>query len=164
MQRTRIGSLLLVAAVTTAVAWAVLRILSSRGWLPPEVPWPTVGVLVFIAAIVFWLGWTVRQYLHGKRPGLDPIRAARTAVLGKASCYTGALLSGWYLAQVLHAVTELSGPGGTERAWSAGLAVLGAVILAVVGLLVEWFCHVPPPEDPAERDRAAGPAPDPAAG
>ena len=158
MHRTRVGSLLLVVALTTAAAWAVLRVLASRGVLPPEVPWPTGGVLVFIAAVVFWLGWTVRQYLHGKRPSLDPIRTARTAVLAKACCYAGSLLAGWYLAQVLHTVTELSGPALVDRAWSAGLAVAGAVVLVVVGLVVEWFCRIPPPEDPEEHEHALDPA------
>lgn len=158
MRRTRVGSLLLTAAVTTAAAWAVLRALASQGWLLPLVPWATSAVLLFIAAIVFWLGWTVRQYLRGKRPGLDPIRAARTAVLGKASGYTGALLAGWYLAQVLHALTEYTGAVQQDRVWSAGLAVAGSVVLAVVGLLVEWFCHVPPPEDPEEHKAVGDPA------
>ncbi|WP_263120872.1 DUF3180 domain-containing protein [Cellulomonas sp. RIT-PI-Y] len=158
MQRTRIGSLLLVAALTAAAAWAVIRALFSQGVLLPAVPWVTGGVLVFIAAIVFWLGWTVRQYLHGDRPGLDPLRAARTAVLAKACCYAGALLAGWYLAQVLHALTELTGEVLADRAWSAGLAVLGAVVLAAAGLLVEWFCRIPPPDDPEEHEHALGPA------
>ncbi len=158
MHRTRIGSLLLVVALTTAAAWAVLRVFASRGVLAPEVPWLTGGVLVFIAAVLFWLGWAVRQYQQGKRPSLDPIRAARTAVLAKACCYAGSLLAGWYLAQVLHAVTELAGPARADRAWSAGLAVLGAIVLVVVGLVVEWFCRIPPPEDPEQREHALDPA------
>ena len=54
-----------------------------------------------IAQEVFVLGWHVRQYLQGKRPDLDALRAARTVVLAKASCYTGALLAGWYGGHVL---------------------------------------------------------------
>lgn len=164
MQRTRVGSLLLVAALATAATWAVVRALSSQGVLLPEVPWATVVVLLFIAAVVFWLGWTVRQYLHGRRPGLDAIRAARTAVLAKASCYAGALLTGWYLAQVLSALTGFHGEVAAGRAWPAVLAVLGSVVLSVVGLLVEWFCRIPPPDDGKDTDRVGDRAPDPAAG
>ncbi|MEV7973532.1 DUF3180 domain-containing protein [Cellulomonas sp. NPDC089187] len=158
MSRTRVGTLLLIAVVTAAAAWAVIRALASRGILLPAVPWATGLVLVFIAAVVCWLGWTVRQYLRGNRPGLDPLRAARTAVLAKASSYAGALLAGWYLAQVLHAVTELTGTVRQDQAWSAGVAVAGAVVLTVVGLLVEWWCHIPPPQDPEEREQVGDPA------
>ena len=106
------------------------------------------------------MGWAVRQFLRGKRPQLDPIRAARTAVLAKASCYTGALLAGWYGGQVLALVSDLDVPGNGSRAVAAGVATAGAVVLAVVGLVVEWFCRVPPPEDGAEAARER-PAPDP---
>ena len=34
-----------------------------------------------------------------------------------------------------------------DRAVAAGIAAAGAVLLAIVGLVVEWFCRVPPPED-----------------
>lgn len=160
MQRTRIRTLLLLTAVTTALGWLVVRLLASRGWTLPPVPWPMVAVLVLIAAVVLALGWSVRQYLRGKRPALDPLRAARTAVLAKASCYTGALLAGWYLAQVLEVLGDLHIEAQRERAASAGLAVLGAVVLAVAGLLAESFCRIPPPEDPEEPASA----PDAAAG
>jgi hypothetical protein len=157
MQRTRPRNLVLVAVVATAVGWLVVRALASRGWTLPQVPWAMVAVLVLIAAVVLAMGWSVRQYLHGKHPTLDPVRAARTAVLAKASCYTGALLAGWYAAQVIDVLGDLGIEAQRDRAASAGLAVLGALVLAGVGLLVEWFCRVPPPEDPQE---APGTAPD----
>ncbi len=53
-------------------------------------------------------------------------------------------------------------PGNAARAGSAGIAVGGAVLLAVVGLVVEWFCRVPPPRDD-EKERDPSTAPDPAA-
>ncbi|MCL2463960.1 MAG: DUF3180 domain-containing protein, partial [Micrococcales bacterium] len=114
------------------------------------------------AAVVFTMGWAVWQFLHGKRPGLDPIRAARTAVLAKAACYTGALLTGWYGGQAAAYLADSVIPDYLGRAGAAALAAGGAVVLAAVGLLVEWFCHVPPPrDDEVARDPAA--RPDPAA-
>lgn len=165
MERTRIRTLLLVAVVSTAVGWAVVRAAGSRGWTLPQVPWPMAAVLALIAGILLSLGWSVRQYLRGKRPNLDPIRAARTAVLAQASCYAGALLAGWYAAQVLDVLGDLGIEAQRDRAASAGLAVLGAVILTVSGLVVEGFCRIPPPEGP---EQATGPtrdaSPDAAAG
>jgi hypothetical protein len=162
MHRTRWQTLLLIAAAGAAVTWIVLRAVAGRGGMLPSVPWLVAVVELLIAAVVFSMGWAVRQFLHGKRPTLDPIRAARTAVLAKASCYSGALLTGWYGGQVLALVSDLDVPGNGGRAAAAGVAAGGAVVLAVVGLVVEWFCRVPPPEEGVD---AAGErsAPDPSA-
>lgn len=163
MQRTRATTLVLVVVLSTAVGWSVVRVLSSRGVILPAVPWLMVAVLLLIAAVVLAMGLSVRQYLRGKHPTLDPMRAARTAVLAKASCYTGALLAGWYAAQVLAVLGDLGIESQRQRAITAGLAVLGAAVLAVVGLVVERICRVPPPEDP-EHVTGTAPQTDPAAG
>jgi len=162
MHRTRWQTLLLIAVTAAAVTWIILGAVSGRGGILPTVPPLVVVVELLIAAVVFSMGWAVRQFLHGKRPTLDPIRAARTAVLAKASCYTGALLTGWYGGQVLALVSELDVPGNGGRAGAAAIAAGGAVVLAVVGLVVEWFCRVPPPEEGNEAARES-PAADPSA-
>ncbi|WP_273652405.1 DUF3180 domain-containing protein [Cellulomonas fimi] len=159
MQATRWTTLLALAAGVAAVTWIALDALSDRGTSTPSVPWLVAAVEVVIAGVVLSMGWAVRQFLRGKRPGLDPIRAARTAVLAKASCYTGALLAGWYGGQALSLVTDLSVPGNGGRAAAAAVATGGAVVLAVVGLVVERFCRVPPPEEGAVRREEAAPDP-----
>lgn len=159
MQATRWTTLLALAAGVAAVTWIALDALSDRGTSAPSVPWLVAAVEVVIAGVVLSMGWAVRQFLRGKRPGLDPIRAARTAVLAKASCYTGALLAGWYGGQALSLVTDLSVPGNGGRAAAAAVATGGAVVLAVVGLVVERFCRVPPPEEGAVRREEAAPDP-----
>ncbi len=166
MTRTRWQTLVLWAVATTAVSALAVRALTNLGVQTPEVPWLVVAVELLIAGVVLSMGWAVRQFLQGRRPDLSPLRAARTAVLAKASCYTGAVLVGWYGGQVLTALGDLEIEAQRARAAAAGLAVLGAVVLAVVGLVVEWFCRVPPPEDGAKDDptRPREPAPDPAAG
>lgn len=151
MQRTRWQNLLLLTGGTGLLAWLLLRALEGQGVTLPPVPWLVVAVLLVISVVVFTMGWAVRQFLRGKRPNLDPLRAARTAVLAKASSYTGSLLAGWYAAQVLLVVGDLDIASRRARAISAGLAVAGAVLLAVVGLIVEWFCRVPPQDKPTER-------------
>lgn len=162
MNRTRWQNLLLVTVVTGLLAWLLLRALEGQGVALPPVPWLVAAVLVVIAVIVFRMGWAVRQFLRGKRPNLDPIRAARTAVLAKASSYTGSLLAGWYAAQVLLVVGDLDVASRRARAISAGLAVAGAILLAGVGLIVERFCRVPPPPD-GQIERSGRDSADPAA-
>ncbi|WP_448631789.1 DUF3180 domain-containing protein [Cellulomonas soli] len=163
MHRTRWQTLLFLALAVAVSTWVVLRAAVGRGAALPTVPWLVVAVELVIAAVVLSMGWAVRQFLRGRRPSLNPIRAARTAVLAKASCYTGALLAGWYGGQVLAVLRESGGSQQLERAASAGAATVGALVLAAVGLVVEWFCQIPPPED-APRERADEQAPDPAAG
>ena len=156
MQATRWTNLTLLALVTGLLAWLALRTLEGQGVNLPPVPWLVVAVLVVISSIVFAMGWAVRQFLRGKKPTLDPLRAARTAVLAKASSYTGSLLAGWYVAQLLLVLGDLDVASRRARAVSAAAAVGGSVLLAVVGLIVERFCRVPPPSDPppvrARRD------------
>lgn len=146
IRRTTWRVLAAVLVVTTAVSWALFRALASRGVTSPPVPWLVTAVLLLIAAVVGVLGWGVRQYQQGKRPTLDPLRAARTAALAKAASYTGALLAGWYGGQALVALPDLDAAGPRERAAAAGLAVLGSLVLAGVGLLAEWFCSIRPPK------------------
>ena len=162
MRRTRWQTLIGVAVVVGVLAALLTTWLDRQGPGMPHVSWLVVVVEVLIAAVVFSMGWAVRQFLHGKRPGLDPIRAARTAVLAKAACYTGALLTGWYGGQTVAHLVDTAIPGNAGRAGSAAVAAGGAVLLAVVGVVVEWFCRVPPPrDDDKERDPSA--TPDPAA-
>lgn len=150
MRRTSVRTLLLVAVVTAAVGWLVVRFVEGRGTYLPAVPWVVDVAIVALAAGVFWAGWAVRAYLKGRRPGLDPIRAARTFVLAKAAALTGALLAGWYGAQVLAALPDLAIEARRDRAVAAGVAVVCALVLAAVGLLVERFCQLPPPGDDDE--------------
>lgn len=162
MQATRWTNLTLLALVTGLLAWLALRTLEGQGVNLPPVPWLVVAVLVVISSIVFAMGWAVRQFLRGKKPTLDPLRAARTAVLAKASSYTGSLLAGWYVAQLLLVLGDLDVASRRARAVSAAAAVGGSVLLAVVGLIVERFCRFPPPSD-SPPVRARRDSTDPAA-
>ena len=160
MRRTPIGSLIAVLVAVALVGWPVLRALEARGVYLPEVPWLVDVAILVLAGTVFWSGWTVRSYQKGKRPSLDGLRAARTLVLAKAAALTGALLGGWYLAQVLVVLGDLAIESRRDHAIAAGIAVLCSVVLAVVGLVVEKFCELPPSDkDRASSDEGESPAP-----
>ncbi|MBU4215313.1 MAG: DUF3180 domain-containing protein [Actinobacteria bacterium] len=163
MAATRWRTLLGIAVVLAAITWYLLRLVVGQGGVVPSVGWLVLPVELIIALIVLRLGWAVRQYLHGRRPDLDPVRAARTAVLAKAACYTGALLLGFYGGTALALLSDLAAPGNGGRAGSAGLAAAGALVLAIAGLVVERFCRVPPPSADG-KDVAGTPEPGPVAG
>jgi len=160
MRRTPIGSLIAVLVAVAVLGWLALRSLEGRGVYLPVVPWLVYVAILALAGAVFWSGWTVRSYQKGKRPSLDGLRAARTLVLAKAAALTGALLSGWYLAQVLVVLGDLAIEARRDRAVAAGIAVLCSVVLAVVGLVVEKFCELPPSDkDRPASDEGESPAP-----
>lgn len=147
MGRTRVSTLALVAAATGALTWGLLSLLEGRGTHLGPVLWVVGPALLVLAVLVLWAASAVRSYLRGRRPSLDPLRAARTAALAKAAALTGALLTGWYAGQVLLTLAHLQIEAQQGRAWSAGAATVGAVVLAVVGLVAERFCELPPPGD-----------------
>jgi hypothetical protein len=150
MRRTPRSRLALVTVLSAAVSAAGLRIAESRGATLLPIPALAWLLVLAIAAIVGGLGWNVRQYTRGKRPGLDVLVAARTVVLATASGYTGALLTGWYAAQVLVTLGDLQIESRRDVAVSAAIAVGAAVVLAVVGLVVERWCEVRPPDEDDE--------------
>ncbi|PZR51597.1 DUF3180 domain-containing protein [Xylanimonas oleitrophica] len=150
MRRTSVRTLVPVALGVTVVGTVVMRALRAQGVHLPPVPWVEHVALLGLAAVIFWMGWAVRAYQRGDRPDLDPLRAARTFVLAKAAALTGAILLGRYLASVLDVVGDLEVASQRERAVAAGVAALCAVVLSVVGLVVEKFCEIPPPDDDAQ--------------
>ena len=163
MSRTPWRRLLLIAAVSAVLTATVLRLVESRGGSLLPVPLLSSAVVLLIAAVVVALGWTVRQYTRGKRPGLDPLLAARAVVLATASAYTGALLSGWYAGQVLIVVGDLEIDVRRDLGITAGAALVCTLVLAVVGLVVERWCEVPPPDVDDPGGPGAQPAPGSAA-
>lgn len=146
MRRTPVLSLVAVLVGIAVVGWPLLRALEANGVYLPRVPWLVDLAIVALAGVVFWFGWTVRAYQKGDRPSLDGLRAARTLVLAKAAALTGALLGGWYLAQVLLVLPDLAIEPRRDRAIAAAVAVVCAVGLSVVGVVVERFCQLPPPD------------------
>jgi hypothetical protein len=158
MQRTKVTTLLLVTVATTLLGWLVVVGLERRATYLPAVPWIVDVALVGLAAAVFRAGWAVRSYLKGRRPSLDPLRAARTLVLAKAAALTGSLLAGWYLAQVVAVLGDLAIEARRDRAIAAGIAAACALVLAVVGLVVEKFCQLPPEDtEPGNGGRSRAP-------
>ncbi len=163
MRRTSIRVLLLVLVGVTLVGAVVLRALEAQGVRLAPVAWVEYVAILALAALIFWMGWQVRAYQKGKKPNLDPLRAARTFVLAKAASLTGAILAGRYLAAVLDVVGDLDIESQRRRAIAAGIATLCSLALTVVGLVVEKFCELPPTDDESAKP-SRGTDPEPLAG
>lgn len=156
MHRTRVGTLALVMGASGALGWTIAWALERRGTYLPAVPWTVDAAILVLAGIVLWAGLAVRSYQRGGRPGLDGLRAARTVVLAKAAALTGALLTGWYVAQVLLLVGDWSIEARRDKAVAALVAAMVAILLMAVGLVVERWCQIPPP-DPTDPEGRVSP-------
>ncbi len=159
MRRTSVRTLLAVVLGVAVVGAVVGRALAAQGVHLPPVAWVEDVAILLLAGVIFWMGWAVRAYQKGDRPDLDPIRAARTFVLAKAGALTGAILAGRYLATVLGLLGDLDIAALRDRVLAAAVAALCALVLMVVGLVVERFCELPPPDDEDAEEEEGGAAP-----
>lgn len=150
MTATSFRVLAVLTLVATAVGFSVLRLWESSGRGAFPLPWSALVGMTVIAGAVLVVGWPVRQWNDGRRDRrLDPLRAARTAVLAKASSHSGALLVGWYAGQGLVVLPDLAIEPRRERLVLCLLAVVAAAAMVVAGLVAERWCRLPPDDDEA---------------
>ena len=145
--------LLLLALVVTAFAYLGLRIWTGQGGTLPQTSWGALIVLVFMAVGVFFAGLPVRRFLRGQaKKTLNPMRAMRTLVLAQAAALTGALVTGWYLAQVLVVLPYFD--IASRRTVVIGLAALvaGGVLMSIAGLAAQAMCRVDKRNNDADQD------------
>jgi hypothetical protein len=151
---------LLLAVVVTGFAYLGIRIWDGMPGALPQPSWGALIVLVFMACGVFFAGLPVRRFLRGQaRKTLNPMRAMRTLVLAQAAALTGALVTGWYLAQVLVLLPDFD--IASRRTLAIRLAALaaGGVLMAIVGLMVQAMCRLdgdhgnPDVEEDPDRSR-----------
>jgi Protein of unknown function (DUF3180) len=161
MKPARASSAILTALVTAVVAWFALDLWSRQGGRLLPLPWFAAVAIVAVAAVVLVLGWEVRRSVRGQRSApIDPLVAARIVVLAKAAVYGGAVLAGWYGAQALVLLSNVS-PLRRERLLVAGATALSAVVLVVAGLVAQRWCRLPDDDErggrQAEEDSLAPP-------
>ena len=86
----RVQTLVLVAAVTGIIGFAIFAVITRSGTLVPKPSLLSGVLLVVMGGLVLWLARPVRRYLQGRATtSLDPLRAARTVVLAQAAALTG---------------------------------------------------------------------------
>lgn len=166
MSPARARTAVLVAALSGVVAWVALDLWTGGGGTRPPLSWATVLGTLALALAVLAAGLPVRRWVRERaetraspgrngngrsngRPAarpLDPLVAARTAVLAKAAAYGGAVLVGWFAGQVVVLLPDLVGVR-THDLLVALLALGAAVLLVVAGFVVQYWCRIPPEDD-----------------
>lgn len=144
-----------VALVVGAVSWMGWRTYADRGSLLPRPSLLAILVLVLMAALVLWFGWTVRRYQRGAgQRTLSGLRAARTLLLAQAGALTGSALTGWYAAQWLVIVPDADLTAYRSQFWLLVALVVLSLALTGAGLLAQSWCRV----DPGRREQEDPPA------
>ncbi len=146
MTPAKIVNAVLIAVLTTAIGWVALDTWTGSGHNPLPLGWAAVAGILALIAILLAAGLQVRQWIRGRNGRVEPLMAARVAVLAKAKAYGGALLVGWYLSQALEIYPDLVG-ARRGRFFVALVATASAVALSAAGFVVQYWCRVPPGDD-----------------
>ncbi|MGR0221213.1 DUF3180 domain-containing protein [Agromyces sp. ZXT2-6] len=154
MKRTHASTLVAFGFVGLAVGYLGELALVSSGAQALVPPVSLAITLAGVAALVLAFAWPVRQAVRGTaKRRIDPFRAARTAVLAKATSVTGALVLGAGIGVVAFLLTR-SVPPAASTVWSAVATAFAAALLLAAGLVAEHFCTIPP-DEPDEEEGAA---------
>ncbi|WP_153397749.1 DUF3180 domain-containing protein [Ornithinicoccus halotolerans] len=153
----RPGVVALLALASGVGCWILLDLWRRWGNELPQLPWVGVIPLSVLVLAVLVGGWQVRRYLAGEGRGRpSPQRARGTLVAAQASALGGGALLGWYLANVLVHLPNADVPSVREALWRALVSAGVALALALVGLLVQHWCRLPPTEDDEDDDDDGG--------
>lgn len=157
---TRIRDLIAYAAAVTLITW-----LAMRQWYGdlPRLRWFVPLSLVLLAIAEVLAANQLRDRIR-RRPGalpVQPLVAARSLALAKASAVVGAVVLGLWLGLLLYVVPRLgtlAAASGDSRTATAG--VVSALGLVASALWLEYSCRTPTPPDRDTRiepDGAEGP-------
>lgn len=143
MRPTRPADLVAVLGVVAVLSWLLARVLYGS---LPQVGLLTGASLLVLAGVEVGLAVVLRgriQRREGARP-LDPIMAARSAALAKASSLVGALVAGAWVGLGVHLLAE-RGRLAAAVADTPGAVVglVSALALVAAALLLERTCRTP---------------------
>lgn len=146
----RVRLLLVVALVAGALSWIGLTLVAQGGGQLPPVSWAGAPILVAVAVGIVLAGRPVRRLVQGTatRP-VHPLYAARVLSLAQAAALTGAVVLGWYAAQVVRLLPDLDVASQQQDVVVLGILALCALLVAAAGLLVQRWCRID--DDRGER-------------
>lgn len=157
----RLRLLVAVTVIAGALAWIGLQLWLGSGHPAPVVSWAALPIIIAAAAGLYFSGRPVKQLVAGTavKP-VHPLYAARILALAQAAALTGAVVLGWYLAQIIHLLPDSDVASQQESILQLALLGVGAVLLSVAGLLVQRMCRIDNDRDrpgggyPSGRDRS----------
>nr|WP_277628402.1 DUF3180 domain-containing protein [Arsenicicoccus dermatophilus] len=147
-----VGGVVLTAMLTFALSWVGLARWSDTGHPMPPSGYLGVVPPLLVAAMVLAGAWSVRRTVTGRRPAgpHDGLRGYRVLVLCQAAASTGAVVLGWSAALAVVGRVTLALEGQRSAAAGALATALAAVVLTAAGLLGQSWCRLDD-EPPAPR-------------
>ncbi|HIW45858.1 MAG TPA: DUF3180 domain-containing protein [Candidatus Yaniella excrementigallinarum] len=162
MSSIRVGWVVVVAVVAAIMGWLGGFWAAESGWATPVLGYSAVITLLAVMAIELVLG--IRVLRDRQRPVADrlhPVTATRTLILAQAGTYAAAAIGGWHLGILLHRVPQAG--FGSKVVTEASVQVITALLLVVVGFLVEHWCRIPPEDSDANGTNQHSPSSTPGA-
>ena len=148
MRFTRIRDLLAIAVVAGIGSWLLVR--TSYGGIPP-LPQLAGLTLAVLAVVEVVLGFALRGRIQ-RRAGsraLDPLMAARSVALAKASSLVGALMAGLWAGLLVYVLVQRATLASAARDTpGAVIGLLSAVVLVGAALWLEHSCRIPKDDEP----------------
>ncbi|MDN5558253.1 MAG: DUF3180 domain-containing protein [Ruaniaceae bacterium] len=151
MRPTSIRTLILVYLVSGFFGWGILQI-----WERPLSPWFTLVAFAFVIVFLLWRGREVRKLVAGKETSMTPLGAAQVLATAKAAALFAAILGGMGFSSVVEYWTLASSPLGRENVIYGLMVGASSIVVAIVSLVVERWCEIPPDDEGPASAAAAG--------
>ncbi|MGN6324590.1 DUF3180 domain-containing protein [Pseudolysinimonas sp.] len=151
MRQTNPALLLALAVFGGAVGFGAQTVLATMGMAKIRPEYTLALSLAIIAVLVVLLAVPVRRAVRGRLGRrIDPFYATRVVLLAKACSIAGALLGGAAIGLLADLLLRSASNGDTLARILVCLA--GAIVLLTGGLVAEFLCRVPPPDDDDRHD------------
>ena len=152
MRATRIRDLLLFVVAAGAISWVLVS--NFYGDLP-KFSWFVPVSLPVLAVAEAITGLQLRARIHRRRGAapVEPLVAARSVALAKASAIVGAVMLGAWAGLLGYVVPHrdtISAARGDTTVGVVGAA--GAACLIAAALWLEYCCRTPGPPKDSEKD------------
>jgi hypothetical protein len=146
MRPTRVSTLAVIAVVTAALAWGLLKAVYNS--LPP-LPWTGVPALLVVAVFEAGAGRDLRRRIVGRTPKpADPLVVSRMLALARATALAAAVVAGLALGFIVYLSGMLSDPIPKHDTINVAFTGGAALIMAGAALYLEFCCRVPGSSDP----------------
>jgi hypothetical protein len=144
----RVGAAVVAAVASGVVGWVGLTLWRSWGREFPLLPWLGLVPLLLLAVAVLVSGWQVRRYVKGQGTFRPSPQWARGALVAAQACAVGgAVLLGWYAANVVVHLPDLDVASVRGMALRAGASAVAAALVSVSGFVAQSWCRLPPQDE-----------------
>lgn len=148
MRFTRVRDLLAITVVAGIGTWLLVR--TSYGVIPPLPRY--AGLTLAVLAVVEGVLAVVLRGRIQRRTGsrlLDPLMAARSVALAKASSLVGALMAGLWAGLLVYVLQQRSILASAARDTpGAVIGLFSAAVLVGAALWLEHSCRTPTDDEP----------------